>query len=179
MANCAKCGEKVGGFTGLTTPFSGDVEKCEQMGIEVPKPICAGCFSTFSKQAEKELAVRQETERAQIEKLPISTTDFLANSQYASIGIVSSHIAIGTGAVSEILSAWTDFFGQQSETYNKKMQEAEQACLIKLKQAAISRGADAVLGVQTTYTELTSGHGMLLVCMTGTAVKLVKGGEGE
>jgi uncharacterized protein YbjQ (UPF0145 family) len=51
------------------------------------------------------------------------------------------------------------------------MVEAENACTTILRKNAHTVGADAVIGIHTTYTELTSGHGMLLVCMSGTGVK--------
>jgi uncharacterized protein YbjQ (UPF0145 family) len=51
------------------------------------------------------------------------------------------------------------------------MIEAETACLTKLKINAAEMEANAVIGVQTTYTELTLAHGILLVCMSGTAIR--------
>ena len=93
---------------------------------------------------------------------------------YKPIDIVSGHIALGTGLISSILSSVTDFFGAKSKGYGQKMKEAEDACLIMIKQNAHALNADAIVGMSTTFTELTSGHGQLLVFMSGTAIKLNK-----
>lgn len=101
----------------------------------------------------------------------------LETGAYKNLGLVSAYMALGTGPISMLLSSWTDFFGEESKVYNEKMTSATNACIARIKNLAHEMGADAVIGVQTTFTELTAGHGQIMVCMIGTAVK--KTGEAE
>ena len=41
----------------------------------------------------------------------------------------------------------------------------------KIQKNASKINADAIVGVHVSYTELTAGHGMVMVCMSGTAIK--------
>jgi len=95
----------------------------------------------------------------------------LETGAYENLGLVSAYMALGTGPASKFLSSLTDFFGSESKAYNEKMTEATDACIWSLKTNAYKMGADAVIGVHTTFTELTAAHGQILVCMIGTAVK--------
>lgn len=174
---CTQCGENIGGFMGSVEGDASAIQFCNDYGIKVPTPICRVCLIPLTREARaKKNGPGEEDEKqkayAAAARIQICTLPTLPETPFQILGIASSHVALGTGVISQIFSSWTDFFGEQSETYNKKMREAEDACLTKLKIRAHEMGASAVIGVQTTYTELTSGHGMLMVCMTGTAVKV-------
>ena len=112
---------------------------------------------------------------AQNNDIPILTVSFASADSYEYIGFISAHVALGTGPFSQIFSWFSDLFGRKSETYNVKVKTAEKACLQEIKNNASVVGAEMVIGVTTTYTELTRGSGQLLVCMTGTAVKKRRG----
>lgn len=103
--------------------------------------------------------------------IPILTVSFASADSYEYLGFISAHVALGTGPFSQIFSWFSDLFGRKSETYNVKIKAAEKACLQEMRNNASAVGAEMVVGLTTTYTELTRGSGQLLVCMTGTAVK--------
>lgn len=103
--------------------------------------------------------------------IPVLTVSCISDESYEYIGFVSAHVALGTGPFSQIFSWFSDLFGRKSETYNVKVKAAEKACLLEIRNNASSLGAHMIVGLTTTYTELTRGSGQILVCMTGTAVK--------
>lgn len=181
MAGCAVCGKQLGGFMGAEAPNSEQLAICSWAGIELPAPICVKCCLPYvllaleskkrdkeheEKRKEKEIQERLEFVR-RIEVLTVDVVPFA----YDSLGFVSAHTALGTGPLTAIASKVTDMFGKQSSAYHQKIQEAESACLQRLRENAGELGADAVIGVRATYTELTGGHSQLLVCLVGTAVK--------
>lgn len=170
---CSVCGKKLGGLIGLPATPPETLQWGKERGIIVQEPICTRCFYRQVDPAESVSEENAETKRLRelTQRIPVSTINLYEKSEYSFVGPVSAHVALGTGPISQLLSSVTDFFGEQSETYNKKMEEAEAACLLKLKQKANAMGANAIVGLQTTYTELTHGHGMLLVSMIGTAIK--------
>lgn len=164
---CIKCGKKIGGLLGLASADESRLDLLRKDGVDVPQGMCHPCSVPY-------LEAERKTKKPKpfvVPDVPIFTYPPADNERFTNVGIASAHVAMGTGPISQILSSINDLFGEQSETYSKKMIEAEDACLAKLKIRAHEMGADAVIGMHTTYTELTSGHGMLLVCMTGTAVK--------
>ena len=159
------------GFMGLPEADPGYLQKFRDAGIEIQEPICHKCLVTHSDEL-KALAEQRDLAIQEVRKnMVVCTINPYPPNTYEILGIISGHVALGTGPISELLSSWTDFFGAQSETYNAKMREAEAACLQKLTDSALEMGANAVVGINTTYAELTRGHGMLLVCMNGTAIK--------
>ena len=66
-----------------------------------------------------------------------------------------------------------DFIGGRSNTHQKALREARETCLKELAATASEVGADAVVGVDLDYSEISGGgKGMLLLVATGTAAKL-------
>jgi len=52
------------------------------------------------------------------------------------------------------------------------MSDAERLCKVGLISKALEMNADAIIGIDIDYQEVGGGKGILMVCMTGTAVKL-------
>ncbi len=105
-----------------------------------------------------------------ISKIPIVTLQSPLYWDYLVCGIVTAQSTTGTGVFSEITSSFTDFFGQQSGTYNKKLKDGEDLCQNILRKKAIEIGANAIVAVDIDYAEVGGGKGMLMVCMAGTAI---------
>lgn len=176
---CAVCGKKLGGIMGVPETSPETIQTAVEKGFQVPTPICTACFySSF----DPALSAKTEIEKENAEKLrqaatlkatpmPLFTVNPYSEGSYTSLGIVSAHIAMGTGLVNQALSSITDLFGTTSGSYGQKLRDSENACLLELQMQACERGATEIIGIQTTYTELTAGHGILLVAMIGTAIK--------
>lgn len=115
---------------------------------------------------------KKENLRAKLEKIILTTTINIEGfrvEQY--LGIESVEIVIGTGPISELFSDFNDFFGQRSTKFEKKLQKAKEMALIRLKQKALNKSANAIIGIDLDYTEFTSNRIGLIV--NGTLVKIV------
>lgn len=171
--NCTLCGKAIGGILGLAEANPEDIKQLKDAGVDIQEPICYACSVPYSSKLKSITAEREESVQENLKDMVVCTVSPYPHTEYKILGIASAYIALGTGPINQLLSSISDFFGEQSESYNAKMQEAEAACLQKLKRRAAEMGANAVIGLNTTYSELTHGHGMLLVCMNGTAIKML------
>ena len=80
-------------------------------------------------------------------------------------GIVFGEVVSGVNFI-------TDMIGGRSGTYEKELQEAREKALAEMSERAAKLGADAVVGVDVDYEVLGETNGMLMVSVSGTAVKL-------
>ena len=89
------------------------------------------------------------------------------------LGIVSAECVLGINVFRDMLGGLRDFFGGRSGTHQKALREARETCLKELAEEASDRGADAVVGVDLDYSEISGGgKGMVLLVASGTAVRL-------
>ena len=89
------------------------------------------------------------------------------------LGIVSAECVLGINVFRDILGSVRDIVGGRSGTHQKALREARETCLDELAEEASSLGADAVVGIDLDYSEISGGRkGMVLLVATGTAVRL-------
>jgi len=86
------------------------------------------------------------------------------------LGVVTGETIIGANFVKDFMASLTDFFGGRSTAYEKALQEARTSAVQEMNQHASAIGANAVIGIDFDYE--TVGKGMLMVCVSGTAVIL-------
>ena len=79
-------------------------------------------------------------------------------------GIVFGEVVSGVNFIKDMFSSITDMIGGRSGTYEKELAE--------MSERAAKLGADAVVGVDVDYEVLGETNGMLMVSVSGTAVKL-------
>lgn len=172
-STCAVCGKNIGGLFGLASADEAELQNYRNRGYDIPAPICHACSLPYKQTTSTELNLQERAQGAPvyIPDIPIYTFNPFPQPDYINLGMVTAHVALGTGMITSIVSSFNDLFGQESNIYDKKMSQATQACLDKLKINAAETGADCVIGVHVTHTELTAGHGMIMVCMAGTAIK--------
>ena len=90
------------------------------------------------------------------------------------IDVISAECALGMNIFKDIANAWRDVGGGRAASLQGVLKEAKTTAMRELRQQALSVGADAVIGVDLDYTEITSSvvsGGMLMVVATGTAVR--------
>jgi len=89
------------------------------------------------------------------------------------IDIVTAEVVVGMHLFKDVASALSDIFGGRSKTMQNGLREARKAALTELRQEAYDLGADAVVGVDLDYSEISGGgKSMLFLVASGTAVKL-------
>lgn len=137
---------------------------------------CTKCgiplFDKYSNQLRNEKETIKLLMQESIPFLPVVSTHNPYNWDYHALGIVTGQSTTGTGVFAEFASAWTDIFGAQSGVYNEKIKKGEQLCLAQLRKQTLELGGNAVLAVDIDYSEMGGIKGMIMVCMTGTAVML-------
>ena len=88
------------------------------------------------------------------------------------MGVITSETIIGANIFKDILGGLRDVFGGRSGTYEKVLGEAKDFALKELSEKAHSIGADAVVGIDLDYETVGANGSMLMVSVSGTAVKL-------
>mgnify|MGYP000984180998 CR=1 FL=1 len=181
---CPVCGKKVTSFGGLFSEVPPREEALEQgKALDLYQDgMCASCLdSAFdelekkNKQREKEDIIAQKDtgiSNAILQKIFISPA--ISPSGTQDLGLITGYCIMGTGPISAIASSITDAFGAKSNAYLEKVRLAETAALNMLKAEALKKRADAVYSVRVNLTEATSGHEMLMVSASGSAVKTGK-----
>jgi uncharacterized protein YbjQ (UPF0145 family) len=137
---------------------------------------CTKCEDAFIRRAASNYLNQLEAQKKiiseTIEILPIISIQNPLNWDYIALGLVTAQSVLGTGLISEVSSSFTDLFGTQSKSYNKKLIEGENFCKNILRKKALDLGGNAIIGTDVDYSEAGSLKGMLMVCMAGTAIQL-------
>lgn len=102
----------------------------------------------------------------------LTTTPSIENKTVSAyLGIVTGEAIVGANIFKDLFANIRDMVGGRSAAYEKELERARQLALDDLKNAAERVGADAVIGVDIDYEVLGSNNGMLMVSVSGTAVK--------
>lgn len=88
------------------------------------------------------------------------------------LGIVTGEAVMGVNAFRDFFASIRDIIGGRSSGYQNALKEARDAAYADLRANALAAGADAIIGVDIDYQVLGKSNGMLMVSVTGTAVKL-------
>ena len=88
-------------------------------------------------------------------------------------GVVTGEAILGANVFRDFLAGIRDIVGGRSGAYEKSLREAREIAFGELTQEAERLGANAVIGVDIDYENITAGSGtMLMVSVSGTAVVL-------
>lgn len=81
---------------------------------------------------------------------------------------------LGTNIFKDFLAGIRDIVGGRSGAYEKSLREAREIALDELKAEALSLGANAIVGIDLDYENISAGgnSSMLMVSASGTAVQL-------
>ncbi|SEF88564.1 YbjQ family protein [Algoriphagus boritolerans] len=103
----------------------------------------------------------------------ISTTPSLEGYQIDQyLGIVSGETIIGANIFKDFFASITDIVGGRSSTYEQVLREAKATAVSEMEAQARQFGANAIVGIDLDYE--TIREGMLMVTVSGTAVKITK-----
>lgn len=87
-------------------------------------------------------------------------------------GIVFGEVVSGMNFVKDFFSGITDVIGVRSGSYESEFQDARDEAIEEMIKRASKMGADAIVGVDVDYEVLGKENGMIMVSVSGTAVKL-------
>jgi len=88
------------------------------------------------------------------------------------LGIVTGEAIMGANVFRDMFAGLRDIVGGRSGAYEKELRKARDVAMEELQDAARDLGADAVVGIDLDYEVLGGTNGMLMVSISGTAVKL-------
>lgn len=175
MSNiCPICGKKVGGLTGLPKPFSDAIEQGIQLGV-YRTGMCGTCLSNALKVNIDKVKTSEEIKEEQnvlgaVTPLVFCSPAMIPDSA-SDLGLVTGCCILGTGVISEFLASQSDVLGRSSKTYRNKVRAAEREAIDMMKLECLKLGGDAVYCIRINITEATSAQGMIMVSVSGAAVK--------
>ena len=103
----------------------------------------------------------------------VSTTDGLQGHEIVEYkGIVTGEAILGTNIFRDFFAGIRDIVGGRSGSYEKVLRDARETALAELETEARRLGANAVIGVDIDYENISTGSSgsMLMVSASGTAV---------
>ncbi|WP_131837670.1 YbjQ family protein [Acetobacteroides hydrogenigenes] len=102
----------------------------------------------------------------------VSTTPSIEGRQIVEyLGIVTGETVIGANIFRDFMAGIRDIVGGRSSSYEEVLKEAKDTALREAIDDAIRLGANAVVGIDIDYE--TIGQSMLMVSVSGTAVRLL------
>lgn len=164
MAECKDCGKKLGFFEGV----DGFCAECRLNDLQ--NNVLLNSDSIVPKKVRANQANADRKRDAQIDAI-LLTTETAPNLLITKrIEIVTAEVAYGMNIFRDLFASVRDIVGGRSEAVQKTMRDARRTALYELKKEAHLVGANAVVGVDLDYVELSSGSNMVMLVASGTAV---------
>ena len=88
------------------------------------------------------------------------------------LGVVHGEAIIGANIFRDMFSSVRDIVGGRAGGYERALSGARDAAIEDLIAAAKELGADGVIGIDFDYEVLGETNGMMMVAVSGTAVKM-------
>jgi len=141
----------------------------------------ARMFGLFGKSEEQ---IQELIDNKQYDELPKEVIEKLANdiilttehgmAEYRvteRIEIITAECVFGMNLFKDFFASITDIFGGRSKSSQKVLRDARMTCLAELRREALMVGANAVIGMDLAYNEISGdGKSMLFLVASGTAV---------
>ncbi|MDY0296651.1 MAG: heavy metal-binding domain-containing protein [Acidobacteriota bacterium] len=89
----------------------------------------------------------------------------------AYLGVITGEAIMGANMFKDLFAGIRDLVGGRSSVYERELTRARQVALQELEERAAALGADSVVGVDIDYEVLGQNNGMLMVSVSGTAVR--------
>ncbi|OYW46928.1 MAG: hypothetical protein B7Z08_00490 [Sphingomonadales bacterium 32-68-7] len=88
------------------------------------------------------------------------------------LGIVTGEVIVGANLFRDLFASITDLVGGRSGAYEQVLSRARTEAIEEMTEQARQLGGNAVIGVDLDYEVLGNNGTMLMVSVSGTAVKL-------
>ncbi|KJY82973.1 hypothetical protein TW81_12305 [Vibrio galatheae] len=87
------------------------------------------------------------------------------------LGVVVGEAILGANIFKDIFGAIRDVVGGRSGAYEREMGRAREIAFEEMEAKARDLGADGIVGIDIDYEVIGSGGSMMMVSVSGTAVK--------
>ena len=88
------------------------------------------------------------------------------------VGVVNGEAIIGANIFRDMFSSIREVVGGRAGGYERALSGARDAALKDMIESARELGADGVVGIDFDYEVLGEANGMMMVAVSGTAVKM-------
>ncbi|MGL4232726.1 MAG: heavy metal-binding domain-containing protein [Casimicrobium sp.] len=102
--------------------------------------------------------------------LATTAPDGIAFNQY--LGVVNGEAIIGANIFRDMFSSVRDVVGGRAGGYERSLKSARDAALEDMIESAKELGANGIIGIDFDYEVLGETNGMMMVAVSGTAVKI-------
>ena len=140
-------------------------------------------FGLFEKSEEK---IQELIDNKQYDELPTDVIDRIAGDIIVTteptmneyrvterIEVITAECVFGMNLFKDFFASITDILGGRSSSSQKVLRDARKTCLTELRREALIAGANAIVGVDLDYNEISGdGKNMLFLVASGTAVKV-------
>jgi uncharacterized protein YbjQ (UPF0145 family) len=163
MATCEECNKKIG-ILEYSTSVDGRI-LCRDCEIKLGKEFLR------EKKAKEAVHQQQAADIAQEIEAILLTTETAPNLNITKrIEIITAEVAFGMHIFKDLFAGIRDIVGGRSEAIQKTMRDSRRTALYELKKEAHAVGANAVVGVDLNYVELSGAGSMVMLVASGTAV---------
>lgn len=122
----------------------------------------------FGRHIEQKHLRELEQKEKQFAHIRIDTNRFVQTTAHGQM--VSSNVVISHDYFKYVLATIRNFFGGRLVSYESVVERARREAVIRLKQEAHAMGANQIMGVRLSTTELGMQGGMVEVFAYGTAI---------
>lgn len=88
------------------------------------------------------------------------------------LGIVTGEAILGANVFRDLFAGIRDIVGGRAGAYEKELRKAREIAFGEIEERATQLGANAVVGIDIDYETIGQGGSMLMVSMSGTAVRV-------
>ncbi len=86
------------------------------------------------------------------------------------LGVVTGEAIIGANIVKDLFASVRNIVGGRAGAYERTLADARKVAMEEMAEQAQKLGANAIVGIDIDYEVLGADNGMLMVCVSGTAV---------
>ncbi|ANQ83717.1 heavy metal-binding domain-containing protein [Azoarcus olearius] len=86
------------------------------------------------------------------------------------LGVVTGEAIIGANIFKDLFASIRNIVGGRAGAYERSLADAREVAMAEMAEQALKLGANAVIGIDIDYEVLGQDNGMLMVCVSGTAV---------
>lgn len=179
MENCPNCGAKINpnSFFSPNSLLSQKETDLINLYTENKKDgYCTTCgfqsFESASASLNLEIDEAKQNQKKAIASVLCLNLQSPLGWDYEVVNLVTAQSTMGTGFFTDLTSGLDDFFGLESGAINRRISTGEENCLNILKSKCLKLGGNAVIGVDIDYSEIGGQKSLVMVCMTGTAIRV-------
>lgn len=170
MATCNRCNKQLS----LVERLAGVCHDClskdhqAKLAERESAPLTTDALENPTSEREKEIA-------AAVQRVMITTEAAHNLDIEERIDIITAEAVLGMNIFADIGAALRDVVGGRNANFQNILRKARKTVLLDLRHEAWQLGADAVVGVDLDYSEISGGgKSMIFLVASGTAVKITK-----